>query len=76
MENVSQVILRNRESLQDSDVLLVDPAPDSLFRELGECCSSVRLSTASFGVHRRLGAMGADIGFAPCPRAANSLTAA
>ena len=67
MENVSQVILRNAARMKGANVLVADPAPDNLFRELESCCETVRLSTTSFSVYRRLQAMGAGIDFAPCP---------
>jgi 16S rRNA (guanine1207-N2)-methyltransferase len=67
LEAVSQLILRSRAALADGPLLLVNPEPDALFRELGSAGRSVRLSTGSHGVYRTLAGQGADIRFEPHP---------
>ena len=67
MEASSQLILRSRALLPDGPLLLLNPEPDELFRELGTSDRPVRLSTGSRAVYTTLGDKGADIRYETHP---------
>ena len=67
MEAVSQLILRSLASLPDGPLLLLNPEPDALFRELGTPERPVSVSTGSRAVYTTLRGMGADVRYEACP---------
>ena len=67
MEAVSQLILRSRALLPDGPLLLLNPEPDELFRELGAADRPVRLSTGSRAVYTALQGKGADVRYEAHP---------
>lgn len=67
MEAVSQLILRSRALLPDGPLLLLNPEPDELFRELGAADRPVRLSTGSRAVYTILAGKGADVRYETHP---------
>lgn len=67
MDNVSRIILRNIDRLPGREILLVDPAPDGLFRDIGRSGKNVTVSTNSHGVSSRLRTAGARVHFEPVP---------
>ena len=67
MEAVSQLILRSLASLPDGALLLLNPEPDTLFRELGAPERPVSVSTGSRAVYTTLLGMGADVRYEACP---------
>ncbi len=67
MENVSQVLLRNADRLPPGTLHLVNPEADELFRQVASRGLTVRLSTGSHGVFRRLQALGAAVRFEAVP---------
>jgi 16S rRNA (guanine1207-N2)-methyltransferase len=75
LEAVSQLILRNRAQLPEGPLLLLNPEPDELFRELGAPDRPVHVSTGSRAVYTALRDLGADIRHEahPASRAAASL---
>ena len=67
MNNVSQVIRRNLERLTARSVLLLEPAADTLFRDIANGGRVVRHSTGSFGIFRKLQPLGAEVRFEASP---------
>jgi 16S rRNA (guanine1207-N2)-methyltransferase len=67
LERVSQVLLRNAERLPTGAFHLVNPEADELFRQIASRDLTVRLSTGSHGVFRRLQALGAAVRFEAVP---------
>ena len=69
MEATSQVILRNRQQLDDGPLLLVDMPADGLASKLSDAGRAVRGSNQDRGVFRTLSANGIATSFEPVPRA-------
>jgi 16S rRNA (guanine1207-N2)-methyltransferase len=67
LEAVSQLILRSREQLPHGPLLLLNPEPDELFRELATPGRPVCLSTGSRAVYKALQAKGAEVRYEPHP---------
>lgn len=65
MENVSQLLLRNRAALPEGPAELIGPAADGLFREITTPTRPTRLSSDRYGCFRALERMGADVRFEP-----------
>jgi 16S rRNA (guanine1207-N2)-methyltransferase len=71
MENVSQIVLRQAGRLPRGALTLLNPPPDTLFRELQASDRPVRLSCGSHDDYRRLQALGADVRFEAVPEDAD-----
>jgi 16S rRNA (guanine1207-N2)-methyltransferase len=69
MERLSQLLLRNADRLASTDILLINPPLDHLFRHWTDAGRQVRIWNQDFGDYRWFSDNGANVGFGVLPEA-------
>jgi 16S rRNA (guanine1207-N2)-methyltransferase len=67
MEQITQIILRNRDRISSGRILLINPARDTVFREIGAGRGEISLFTQDHGDYRWLQGAGANVEFGVVP---------